>query len=65
MGSVAATLPKGGFPLKDQHVVGRSVEELGSLLINIQVRRRVTLWMLCRPFQIVQTGKPTESLAIY
>ena len=64
MGSVAATLPKGGFPLKAQHAVGRSTEELRTLLINIQVRRQVTLWILFGPFQIVQIGKLTKSLAV-
>jgi len=29
MGSVAAALPKGGIPLKDQRAVGRSAEEFG------------------------------------
>jgi hypothetical protein len=65
MGSVAATLPKGGFPLKDQHAVGRSAEELRTLPINIQVRRQVTLWMIFDLFKIFkQVNRQRASLFV-
>jgi hypothetical protein len=54
MGSVAATLPKGGIPLKDQRAVGRSAEEFGDFADQHTSKKTGDPLDAFRPFQMVR-----------